>query len=135
LHAAYEEFLTDIAKRIPVIKISYDNFHTAEEMAQRIAEEYSKIQNIRHVDWGKSPKHLTPSGWFIAMSLLSLLLQFSIFKCASVFLSLPFAQAKRRQLSPKTRFWLRRPQCNVPLIVYKTNCRTLQHRGLGISRT
>ena len=61
LHDAYEEFLTDIARVIPVIKVSYDNFHTAEEMAARIALEYAHIQNIRLVDFGLVPKKLTPT--------------------------------------------------------------------------
>ena len=44
-----------------MIKVSYDNFHTAEEMAARIALEYAHIQNIRLVDFGPVPKKLTPT--------------------------------------------------------------------------
>merc|ERR1712107_107781 len=40
LHAAYEVFIADIARVIPVIKVDYSNFRTAEEMAQVIKKEY-----------------------------------------------------------------------------------------------
>lgn len=36
LHAAYEEFITDIARIIPVIRVNYDKFRTADEMAEMI---------------------------------------------------------------------------------------------------
>jgi len=49
LHAAYEVFISDIARVIPVIKVDYSRFRTAEEMAVVIKSEYSKIANIRHV--------------------------------------------------------------------------------------
>merc|ERR1712187_218327 len=49
LHAAYEVFIKDIARVIPVIKVDYQRFRTAEEMAQVIKKEYSKIANIRKV--------------------------------------------------------------------------------------
>jgi len=39
LHAAYEEFIADIARVIPVIKVNYSQFRTAEEMAEKIAAE------------------------------------------------------------------------------------------------
>merc|ERR1711879_859191 len=53
LHGAYEVFIADIARVIPVIKVDYSNFRTAEEMAKMIKEEYSKIANIRHVSFEK----------------------------------------------------------------------------------
>merc|ERR1712048_1386049 len=43
LHAAYEVFIADIARVIPVIKVDYSRFRTAEEMAQVIKQEYAKI--------------------------------------------------------------------------------------------
>ena len=49
LHAAYESFISDIARVIPVIKVDYSRFRTAEEMAVMIRHEYTKIANIRHV--------------------------------------------------------------------------------------
>ena len=36
LHAAYEEFITDIARIIPVIRVNYEKFRTADEMAEMI---------------------------------------------------------------------------------------------------
>merc|ERR1712019_105381 len=47
LHAAYEVFIKDIARVIPVIKVDYERFRTAEEMAAVIKTEYTKIANIR----------------------------------------------------------------------------------------
>jgi deoxyadenosine kinase len=55
LHAAYESFINDIARVIPVIKVDYNRFHTAEEMASMIKAEYKKIANVRHVSW-KNPE-------------------------------------------------------------------------------
>lgn len=49
LHAAYESFISDIARIIPVIKVDYNRFRTAEEMAIMIKREYKQIANIRHV--------------------------------------------------------------------------------------
>jgi deoxyadenosine kinase len=51
LHQAYEEFLHDIARVIPVIKVQWDEFQEADEVAKRIKAEYQRIQNIRHVDF------------------------------------------------------------------------------------
>jgi deoxyadenosine kinase len=49
LHEAYEEFIEDIARVIPVIKVDYNRFHTAEEMAKVIKAEYDQIANVRLV--------------------------------------------------------------------------------------
>merc|ERR1712217_860260 len=49
LHAAYEVFIKDISRVIPVIKVDYERFRTAEEMAAVIKTEYTKIANIRKV--------------------------------------------------------------------------------------
>lgn len=49
LHAAYEAFIADIARVIPVIKVDYSRFRTVEEMARMIRMEYSQIANIRTV--------------------------------------------------------------------------------------
>jgi len=51
LHAAYEIFIADIARVIPVIKVDYSKFRTAEEMARVVKHEYQQIANIRHVTW------------------------------------------------------------------------------------
>merc|ERR1712039_1074046 len=49
LHAVYETFINDISRVIPVIKVDYQRFRTADEMAQVIKAEYAKIANIRQV--------------------------------------------------------------------------------------
>ena len=54
LHAAYEEFINDIARVIPVIKVNYSEFRTAEEMAEKIKAEYEQIANIRTVTFQTS---------------------------------------------------------------------------------
>jgi deoxyadenosine kinase len=55
LHAAYEKFITEIARVIPVIKVDYNEFRTVEEMAAAIKLEYSRISNIREVTFGGPP--------------------------------------------------------------------------------
>ena len=37
--------------RLPVIKVDYSRFRTAEEMAAAIKEEYQSIANVRHVQF------------------------------------------------------------------------------------
>ena len=39
----YEEFLKEISKVIPVIRVNYSKFKTAEEMAQIIKKEYDSV--------------------------------------------------------------------------------------------
>ena len=51
LHAAYEEFISQIARVIPVIKVDYSKFRSVDEMAIRIVTEYELIANIRSVAW------------------------------------------------------------------------------------
>ena len=36
LHAAYEEFIKDISRIIPVIRVNYERFRSADEMADMI---------------------------------------------------------------------------------------------------
>ena len=36
LYSAYEAFITDIARIIPVLRVNYEQFHTADEMADMI---------------------------------------------------------------------------------------------------
>ena len=51
LYNAYEEFLKEISKVIPVIRVNYSKFKTAEEMAQIIKREYDSMHNIKNVDY------------------------------------------------------------------------------------
>ena len=36
LHAAYEQFIKDISRIIPVIRVNYERFRSADEMAEMI---------------------------------------------------------------------------------------------------
>ena len=51
LYNAYEEFLKEISKVIPVIRVDYSKCKTAEEMAQIIKREYDSMHNIKNVDY------------------------------------------------------------------------------------
>jgi hypothetical protein len=51
LRAAYEEFIRDISRVIPVIRVSWSKFRTAEEMADLVKSEYLKLCNIRTISW------------------------------------------------------------------------------------
>jgi deoxyadenosine kinase len=51
LYNAYEEFLSEISKVIPVIRVNYSKFKTAEEMAQIIKREYDSMHNIKNVEY------------------------------------------------------------------------------------
>jgi len=49
LYAAYGRFVVDISKTIPVIRVDYDRFATAEEMAEVIKREYLDHSFLREV--------------------------------------------------------------------------------------
>ena len=51
LYNGYEDFIKEISKVIPVIKVNYSKFKTAEEMAEIIKKEYYNMQNVRNVDY------------------------------------------------------------------------------------
>ena len=51
LYNGYEEFLKEISKVIPVLRVNYSKFKTAEEMAEIIKKEYDSMKNIRNVDY------------------------------------------------------------------------------------
>lgn len=61
LHAAYEVFIKDISRVIPVIKVDYSQFRTADEIALLVKEEYAKISNIRMITFTDSPISSTGS--------------------------------------------------------------------------
>ena len=54
LYNGYEEFLKEISKVIPVIRVNYSEFKTAEEMAQIIKREYDSMHNIKNVDYNNA---------------------------------------------------------------------------------
>ena len=49
LHEGYEEFVANISRTIPVIRIDYERFATAEEMAEVIKREYMDASFLRQV--------------------------------------------------------------------------------------
>lgn len=51
LHKEYEIFIEDIGRTIPVIRVPWEEFHTAEEMAKMIEKEYLKLSFIRNTSW------------------------------------------------------------------------------------
>jgi deoxyadenosine kinase len=53
LYSAYEDFVQEISKVIPVIRIDYREFVGIEEMVAAIKVEYEKIHNIRHIRFEK----------------------------------------------------------------------------------
>lgn len=48
LYKGYEDFITDISRVIPVIRVDYERYATAEEMAQVIRREYLDHSFLRH---------------------------------------------------------------------------------------
>ena len=55
LYEEYENFLGDISRTVPVIRVDWDQFHDAEEMAQMIEREYLHSSFLREAQW--SPTH------------------------------------------------------------------------------
>jgi deoxyadenosine kinase len=49
LYEGYEEFVANISRVIPVIRIDYERFATAEEMAEVIKREYLDASFLRQV--------------------------------------------------------------------------------------
>lgn len=51
LHKEYEIFIEDIGRTIPVIRVPWEEFHSAEEMAKMIEKEYLQLSFIRNTSW------------------------------------------------------------------------------------
>lgn len=51
LYAEYERFVQDISRTIPVIRVDWDQFRDAEEMAAVIEREYLTARLLRRVEW------------------------------------------------------------------------------------
>ncbi len=49
LRDAYEEFLTDISRFVPVIKVDWNQFQSTDKVVQHVAHEFQRLHNIRHV--------------------------------------------------------------------------------------
>ena len=51
LYAEYERFITDIARSVPVIRVDWDRFRDAEEMAELIERVYFDGNFLREISW------------------------------------------------------------------------------------
>jgi deoxyadenosine/deoxycytidine kinase len=51
LREAYEEFVADISRLIPVIRVSWEQYRDAEEMATVIEREYLSGSFLRSAQW------------------------------------------------------------------------------------
>ena len=51
LYEGYEEFVADIARTIPVIRVDWDRFRSVDDIAARIQEEYMAGSFLREVSW------------------------------------------------------------------------------------
>ena len=51
LAEAYESFIRDISRVVPVIRVDWNEIHDPEETAERIKQEYERIQIVHSVDW------------------------------------------------------------------------------------
>ncbi len=51
LYKEYERFVADISRTIPVIRVDWDQFRDAEEMAAVVEREYLTARLLRRVEW------------------------------------------------------------------------------------
>jgi len=51
LYNEYESFIGDISRTVPVIRVDYDRFRDAEEMAAMIEREYLDTSFLREARW------------------------------------------------------------------------------------
>ena len=54
LYNGYEEFIKQISKVIPVLRVNYSKFKSAEEMAEIIKKEYESMQNVKKIDYDEA---------------------------------------------------------------------------------
>jgi deoxyadenosine/deoxycytidine kinase len=51
LHAAYEDFIADISRVIPVIRVDWSEFRDVADVVQAIRKKFREIANIHHVNF------------------------------------------------------------------------------------
>ncbi|MEC7984938.1 MAG: deoxynucleoside kinase, partial [Myxococcota bacterium] len=51
LYQEYEDFIEDISRTIPVIRVPWEQFRDANEMAEMIEREYLETSFLRQVQW------------------------------------------------------------------------------------
>jgi len=49
LHQAYEEFLTNISQTVPVLRVDWEQFHSADDVANLLERELHEMRNIKTV--------------------------------------------------------------------------------------
>jgi deoxyadenosine kinase len=54
LYLGYEDFVSEISRTIPVVRVDYDRFRTAEQMAVAIEHEYQQGSFLREVNWERT---------------------------------------------------------------------------------
>lgn len=60
LYNAYEDFINDISRLVPVIKVNWSRFQPEEEVAQRIKDEWQRMQNIHLLEFPSAPASAKP---------------------------------------------------------------------------
>ena len=53
LYNAYQDFLNEISRMIPVIRVDYEEFRDVDDMVLAIVSEYKKICNITDISFIK----------------------------------------------------------------------------------
>jgi deoxyadenosine kinase len=51
LYEEYENFIRDVSRSVPVIRVDWDQFRDTQEMAEVVEQEYLKGSFLRHVEW------------------------------------------------------------------------------------
>jgi deoxyadenosine kinase len=51
LHQHYEDFISDISRAIPVIRVDWEKYGSAEEMAEVIRQDYINGSFLRNASW------------------------------------------------------------------------------------
>ncbi|GIQ81015.1 hypothetical protein KIPB_001907 [Kipferlia bialata] len=51
LHNAYQDFIQDISKTIPVIRVRWDQYRSAQDVAEKLAEEFARLRTVRNVSF------------------------------------------------------------------------------------
>jgi hypothetical protein len=51
LYEEYENFIRDISRSMPVIRVDWDQFRDTQEMAEVVEQEYLQGSFLRRVEW------------------------------------------------------------------------------------
>jgi len=53
LHTGYEEFLREISKSIPVLKVDWETFRSEADMVEMLKRELEQLHTIREINWSE----------------------------------------------------------------------------------